>query len=108
MDVSEAEAWYGRPDLSINRGLSPVESAVENLVMELITDANTKFRTNPLLDLEPDRQGLCFPFPHTSTAEETQRPRRRDQEATKSIQKLLEQATQRMIYLVGCLKSENV
>jgi hypothetical protein len=23
MDVSEAEAWYGRPDLSINRGLGP-------------------------------------------------------------------------------------
>lgn len=40
MDVSEAEAWYGRPDLSINRGLGPVESAVENLMIELIRDAN--------------------------------------------------------------------
>jgi len=49
MDVIEAVVWHGRIRQSPNRSRGPVEDAVEELLMELITDPKATFQTNPLL-----------------------------------------------------------
>jgi hypothetical protein len=49
MDVKEADAWHGRILQSMDRDPGPVEEAVAELVVELITDPDATFRTNPLL-----------------------------------------------------------
>lgn len=49
MDVTEAVVWHGGIGQSPNRTRSPLEDAVEELLMELITDPKVTFQTNPLL-----------------------------------------------------------
>ncbi|KAH9205104.1 hypothetical protein DL95DRAFT_451397 [Leptodontidium sp. 2 PMI_412] len=49
MDVTEAVVWHGGIGQSPNRTRGPVEDAVEELLMELITDPKATFQTNPLL-----------------------------------------------------------
>ena len=49
MDVAEADAFHARPGQSINRDPGPLEAAVEELVVELVTDREATFETNPLL-----------------------------------------------------------
>lgn len=49
MDVTEAEAWYGQINQSMDQDPGRVEDAVQELVTELITDPMATFCTNLLL-----------------------------------------------------------